>query len=561
MELRDFLAPLIRWWWLLATAGLIAGSISFIVVRQQAPLYQATATLLVGSALQDPNPGFDQIYFSEQLISTYVDIAYRDPVKDAAQEALGLSWIPGYSVNAIPNTQLMEITVTDTDPLRTQLVANELANQLVLQSPTNQSDDQARKQFINEELDQIEVAIRETQEEIDANRKELSNLTSARQITNMQNQIFSLQTKLDTLRDNYTGLLASTQGGALNTVTVIEPAKLPSFPIGPNGLTPILTATALAVTLAAGAAYLMAYLDNTLKSAEEIKKYTGQTMLVGIPQIEGESYSDKLVTVKQPRSPVSEAYRTLRTAVQFLTIDRPENKTILVSSANPSEGKSLTTSNLAAVIAQAGYRVLVIDADLRRPVMHKIFGVDNRLGMTEFLRAVHSQDGENSFDTLLEQIIRPTAVENLFLLSSGPIPPNPSELLGSRTNEFLFSSLKKRFDYLVVDSPPALVVTDAIVLSAQADGVLLVIDADLTQRAHIKQAVDRLNEVEANILGIVVNRISMRADGYTNYYYPYQYYRHRGEEGYGWPAGSSGEKSFGFKKLRRLWRHNAKTRQ
>ncbi len=483
MELRDFLAPLLRWWWLLITAAVIAAGFSYIVVRQQPPLYQAKATLLIGSAFQDPNPGFDQLYSSSQLITTYVDISYRDPVKDAVKKNLGMTWLPGYTVSAIPNTQLIEIRVTDTDPARVQAVANELANQLILQSPTNQSDDLNRQEFINEELDQIEVAIRESQSEIDAKRKELANLTSARQISDLQNQIYSLQTKLDTLRDNYTGLLASTERGAMNTVSLIEAAKLPTYPIGPNGLTPILTAAALAITLAGGAAYLLAYLDNTLKSPEEIKKVTGLPMLVGIPQIEGEGYGEKLITVKQPRSPISEAYRTLRTAVQFSTIDRPECKTILVSSANPSEGKSITTANLAAVIAQAGYRVLVVDADLRRPVMHKIFGVDNRSGLTEFLRVMGLQEGDNSFDAMLTQLTRPSTVENLSVLTSGPIPPNPSELLGSRTTQSLITALKNHFDYIVLDSPPTLIVTDAVVLSAQADGVILVIDADRTQRS------------------------------------------------------------------------------
>jgi polysaccharide biosynthesis transport protein len=536
MELREFFAPLMRWWWLLLAAAGVAAIFSLIVGLQQPPVYQTSTTLMIGRAMDDPNPSDMQLYTSQQLATTYADIVARRPVREATMAALGLDWLPKYVARPVTNTQLMEIVVDDTDPARAQAVATELANQLILQSPTSRQEDQARQGFINQQLDDLEQKIGETQVEIDARQSELSNLTSARQIADTQNQIYALQTKLDTLRSNYTELLANTQRGALNTLTIIEPAVLPEEPVGPNVPLLVIIAASFALAVAIGATYLLDYLDNTIKSPEEIKRLTGLPMLVGIPTITGEAYPEKLITITHPRSPISEAYRSLRTGVQFSTIDRPENNAVLVTSASPSEGKSITAANLATVIAQAGLRVLLIDSDLRRPVMHKIFELENHTGLTDLLRNVKLNDLEESVNAWLDKVAQPTKTEGLWVLTSGPIPPNPSEILGSKTNQMLLDSLKHHFDYVVLDSPPVLLVTDAVVLSTQVDGTVLVVDADQTQKNQLRQSVERMREVNANLLGIVVNRLSPKMDGYSGYYH-YYYYRKTGNGGYGYQAG------------------------
>ncbi len=384
----------------------------------------------------------------------------------------------------------------------------------------------------NQQLDDLQVKIQQTQSEIDARQAELANLTSARQIADTQNQIYALQSKLDTLRNNYTDLLANTQGGALNTLTIIEPAVLPEWPIGPNVPMMVVTAIVFASAMAVGAVYLLAYLDNTIKSPEEIKRLVDLPMLIGVPTILGETYPEKLITANQPRSPIAESFRSLRTAVQFSTIDRPESTALLVSSPNPSEGKSLTAANLSVVIAQAGHRVLIIDSDLRLPAQHKIFEADNHVGLTEFLRNIKVNELEESVDAWLDKAVQATPVEGLWLLTSGPIPPNPSELLGSNTYRMLLGALKRRFDFVVIDSPPVLIVTDSVVLSTQVDGVIVVIDADSTQKSQLRQAVERLREVNANVLGVVVNRLTPKMDGYTSYYYYSRKNYYSGSYGY-----------------------------
>jgi non-specific protein-tyrosine kinase len=533
MELRDIYSPLIRWWRLILAATFIAALVSGITSYQQPPIYSSKATLIIGSYIQDPNPDFYQFYSGQQLATTYADIAQRKIVRDGVKAALGLEWLPSYRAEPIPNTQFLEIVVIDTLPARAQAVANALAEQIILQSPTNRAADQKRQEFINERLDVLETKIQETQAEIDDRQEELSNLNSARQIADMQNQIASLQAKMDTLQYNYTNLLASTQQGAINSLSLVEPASLPEEPIGPNRLLTVLTASSIAFILAVGAAYLLTYLDNSIKSPEEIKRLSNLPTLGAIPLIPGDNNPDKLVVTREPRSPISEAYRTLRTGVQFSMIDRPESTSVQVTSANPSEGKSVTAANLAAVIAQAGHRVLIMDADLRRPMVHKIFGIDNRIGLTDFFRTLRSSDFNQQVDILLDQLARPSLQEGLWVLTSGPIPPNPSELLGSNTFQVLIKSLKERFDYLILDSPPVMVVTDAVVLSTLVNGSILVVDAETTQKNQLKQAAERLKEVNANILGVVVNRISAKTDGFQSYYV-YSQYRKYGTGPYGY---------------------------
>ena len=517
MELREYFAPLIRWWWLLVLATLVAAGFSLVAGLQEPPTYRTTATLMIGRAIQDPNPDYFEIMLSQDLASTYADIALREPVREATMEALGLTWLPAYVVRPVPNTQLMEITVSDTDPVRAQAVANELSNQLIRQSPTNQLENQTRQEFISEQLDDLEIKINDTQDEIDAKQRELANLISARQIADAQNQIAALQAKLGTLQGNYAELLANSPKGALNTMMLIEPAPLPSAPVGPNVLLLVVTAAGFAFLVAVGAIYLLNYLDNSIKSPEEVKKISNLPVLAGIPKIEGEQVKDKLVTMDQPRSLIAESYRSLRTGLQYSVIDQPHNTSILITSPRPSDGKTLTAANLGVVLAQAGNKVLLMDADLHRPMLHRVFDLPNRTGLSDVYNFLSTHGNNKSLDTPLEMYAQATKVEGLKLLSSGALPPNPSELLGSNTSQRLLEDLKSRFDYIILDSPPSLVMTDALVISTQVDGVLIVIDAHKTPKNQLKESVEMLREVNANLLGVVINRLTSQPGSYYNY--------------------------------------------
>jgi capsular exopolysaccharide synthesis family protein len=206
---------------------------------------------------------------------------------------------------------------------------------------------------------------------------------------------------------------------------------------------------------------------------------------------------DHLITVADPRSPVSEAYRTLRTNLDFSSLDKPI-KTMLVTSAGPEEGKSTVLANLAVTTAQTGRKVILVDCDLRRPTLHNIFNLKNDVGLTTMVVddvAVESPP------------LQDTGIEGLQLVSSGPLPPNPSELLGSRRMEEIVAALLERADVVLFDAPPVVAVTDAAVLATKVDGVLLVINAGGTKRDYARVAKARLEKVNANLLGAVLNNV------------------------------------------------------
>jgi protein-tyrosine kinase len=214
-----------------------------------------------------------------------------------------------------------------------------------------------------------------------------------------------------------------------------------------------------------------------------------------------------LITLTNPKSPISEQYRTIRTNIQFSTVDRPI-RSILVTSAGPGEGKSTTSANLAVVFAQQGKKVLFIDADLRRSTMHYTFRLDNHVGLTNVLTKQVS----------LERAVQSTEQENLYVLTSGPIPPNPAELLGSRSMEELLEQAFTQYDLVLFDTPPVLAVTDAQILANLCDGIVLVVSSGKTEIEAAQKAKEALANAKGKVLGVVLNNKKMKESQYYYYY-------------------------------------------
>src|SRR5574341_731808 len=250
MELGIYFRPLIKWWWLIAAAGLVAAVSSFLVTRRQPLLYESSTTLVVGQAVYESNPNSSDFFLNQQLASFYADLAQREPVRRATMEALGMSMLPEYHAAALPNSLLIQIQVSDTNPVRAQAVANELANQLIKQTPTNDPKGQERQKFIENQLSTFEANILKAQEEIDKKQAELGGLTSAREIADTQAEISDQEQKLSSLRSDYAALLVSSNRGAGNTLTIIEPAELPQAPVGPRTMVMVLLSTVIAAVVA-----------------------------------------------------------------------------------------------------------------------------------------------------------------------------------------------------------------------------------------------------------------------------------------------------------------------
>jgi len=270
--------------------------------------------------------------------------------------------------------------------------------------------------------------------------------------------------------------------------------------------------------VAVGLMLLIEYLDDTVKSPEQASEISGLPALGRIEQFDKtRSPRDQLQSAHRPRSTIAEAYRAARTNLSYAIDLGRDRRLVLVTSPGPGEGKTTTVANLAVVFGLAGHRVCVIDTDLRRPTLHRLFGLDNQEGLTNLLLAREPD---------LERAVQRTVYTNVSAVTSGPLPPNPSELLGSARMQEVLERLKARFDVVLLDSPPALVVTDASVLATLADGLLIVARANHTRTQQLRATVEELAQSGRPIAGIIINRVASRE---AYYYYGRGYGRAYGE--------------------------------
>lgn len=356
-----------------------------------------------------------------------------------------------------------------------------------------------------------------------------------------------LRTTLSLYQQIYVNLLNSLEAVRLsrvqNTPTVeqVEIAFASDVPIRPQPIQTTMLAAAVGLMLAAGIAFLVEYLDTTLKTMDDIERVLGLPVIGYIAQIEHKKGSDEnLYVTRQPRSPVSEAFRSLRANLEFSGVDKPIRR-VLITSAGPNEGKSTISTNLAAIIAQGGKKVILIDADLRRPKVHRFLQVPNQFGLSDLFRTAMP----------MSAVVQKTEEhENLKVITSGALPPNPAELLASARMNALLDEANKEADMVILDSPPTLV-ADAQVLSSKVDAVILVIHPGHTHTEAAQATLQQLTRAGAHVVGVVLNRIPRdRADYYGGYRYYSPYYS--GYHYYSAEEGAKGRKASGLGRLFRL---------
>ena len=516
MELKRYFSAIKKWWWLLVASTLVATVSGYVAVSRMPRVYQAFTSLMVGQSLSEANPTNQDLYISQQLAQTYREIVTRQPILQGAADALGLSFVPrtgDVSAWLVPGTQLLGISVRDTDPERARALADAIAQELIEQTPNEIEEDQARQGFVRSQLQSLEENIKVTEEEILAEQAKLDAADSARAIEEYQTYIIALQDKLASYQATYASLMQSMEGRT-NFISVFEPAITSPTPVSPRVMETVLLAAASGLLLAVGGIFLIEFLDDTVKSADDLKRLTGLTVVGSIARIPGAGSDRKLLQVEEDPFPIVEAYRTLRTNLLVASIDQPIH-TLIVTSPVPFDGKSTTVANLGVIMAKTGKSVILVDADLRRSSLHRFFQLPNREGLTNVLL-----QGEPTLDGWLQE----TGVENLRLLASGPLPPNPPELLGSQKMRRLCENLIQEADMVIFDTPPTLLVTDATVLAMMVDGVLVITDAEKTRRGAIQETVENLRKAGANILGAVLNRMPLRGGEYS--YYRYDYDQH-----------------------------------
>ena len=302
-----------------------------------------------------------------------------------------------------------------------------------------------------------------------------------------------------------------TQDVQMVNVWIVEEAETPRHPTKPNKFRDILLGLIVGLVGGIGVAFFIEYIDHTVKSPDDLEQRFGTTILGMVPLLkDGENDIEKIVE-KEPQAVAAESYRAIRTAVLLSSADKPP-KNILVTSMSPEDGKTVTTVNLAIAMAQSGLSVLVIDGDLRKPTIHTVFNIDNSTGVSTYLAGASGID-----------IRQDETIPNLSIMTSGPIPPNPSELLGSQKMNDLMRDANERFDFVLWDSAPLLTVTDSHILSRVVDGTIIVSRAEKTTYEDIKRGLKSLEDIKANFLGIVLNGFDVTRSGYKYQYYSYHY--------------------------------------
>lgn len=505
-DLRDYLGVLRRRLWLILGIAVLALVSALGLSFRQTPQYTSEAKVWVTA---QPAPGQPSV---DPNMDTEKELAQSVLLAQAVQDDLGLEDDPlkllgNLSVGVELNTSILTVSYEHPDPAEAQRLAQAFADDYLL-FRVQQTEERIQETIsqINQRMGSIDRQIADLDDQIAAatTPEELDSLTQQRDALLLQKNAYAQQ---------LVGLELPTGNGLGQ---VVQDAQLPASPSSPSYILNGALALVLGTILGVAIALLIDRLDDRLRGRKDLEIYTGAPVLAVVPKVSGWRKKDEpvVVTRSDPQSPAAEAHRTLRTAVLFATRQR-HAKTIIVTSPHAGEGKSSTTANLGVALAQAGKRVVLVSGDLRKPRLHNFFGVSATPGLTNVLA------GEVS---AFEVLVQP-GIENLRILPSGPVPGNPAEILGSEAIRRVLSELSEAADIVLIDTPPVLAVADAIALSPLVDGLLFVVDMESTTRSAVQHAWEQLAQVDAQIIGSVLNNFDPGKGWAYSYYYSSQNYR------------------------------------
>lgn len=453
MELRELFLILRKSWILVLSTTLLLLGGAAIWTLTSTPQYQADTRLFVSVRTGEAS-AVDLTQgsnFAQQAVKSYVSVVGSSIVLDEVISELGLS-----------------------------VTSEELSEQIDAESPANTV--------------LIDIKVTDV------------NPSKAADIANTTSSVFAAVVS-DQLESSEEGAPTRVQ------VDVIQPARIPEEPVSPNAKMNLALGLLLGLGLGVGLAVLRNVLDTRVRSKDDIVAIT-TLPIVGTIAKDPDADKRPLIALEDPKNPLVESYRALRTNLRYLGIENSQ-KSIVVTSAGPGEGKSTTAANLAIVMADAGKRVVLIDADLRKPKVAKPLGIEGSVGLSDVLI------GQASFEDTLQQWGR----KQLFVLPSGKIPPNPSELLGSRAMEKVLDALSAHFDYIIIDAPPVLVVTDAAILSTHTGGAVVASAAGKTRKAELADAFEALGAVDGKVLGVIATMVPTKGpNSYTYGAYSYKNY-------------------------------------
>ena len=483
-----------RKWWVL-TIALLGLTVSLAISVREPKQYSATAQLLVQSSNQAFNPGGTPQAATTTDVQTDLQLVTSAPVVRMVFKTLGSA--PTISTSQVAQTNVITLSAVSSTPERAALIANTYAKAFIEQTRSVAiSNVTAIQTQLQSQITALTRQIRSLQ----------SNPKAASQVAALANQEVVLKEQVAQLQVN----------GAVATsgVEFVTPAQPPSGPSAPKPTENAVLGLATGLMLGLGIAFLRDNLDDALSSKESVEEAGKATVLAMVPMVSSWKKRQRTVVASSsaPTSPAAEAYRSLRTSLQFAR-QAQDLRIVLITSPAAAEGKTSTLANLGAVFAEAGERVVLVSCDLRRPRLGKFFDVNEKAGLTTVLL------GRQTLEQALKQV---DGYDCLWVLGAGPVPSNPAELLNGAGARKIFATLRENFDLVLVDSPPVLPVTDAMVLSKYADGTLLVVAAGQTKRAELYRATERFAQAKSPLVGIVLNEVTKKSGYGSDYGYGYR---------------------------------------
>jgi succinoglycan biosynthesis transport protein ExoP len=518
LDLRAFLGVLWRRKWSIIAIVLLTTGSAIFFSFQRTPMYSSTAdvqvTPITASQLLTNNP-----YWTLANMENEVHVVQSAAVGALANKAMdGRAFEGSVSVTVPSNTQILQIGYTHTDPETARKGAQAFANAyLTYRTRTAVNAYAQARQAIQSQIDELRRDLEAAQTDLEAAAPGSSDEIVA------QNQIDQLSSQISGMNATAASLVAPD----ITPGTLIQPAEVPGSPSSPNHRQDAALGFVAGLVLGIGFAFFRERMDDRIHGRTALEAAVGAPVLAVVPKVEGwkrkKRDDARLVALSAPGSPPAEAYRTLRTNLQFISRDR-SMRVISVTSPHAGEGKSTTVANLAATLAHTGKRVVALSADLRKPRLHRFFGLDNREGLSSILA------GQADVADVARRV---EGLDALRVVTSGPVPPNPAELLSSDMMELLLEQLRSTADYVVVDTAPALIVSDAMIVAPRVDGVLVVVDADSTTGAAASHAVEQLQQVGAKVIGSVLNGFDASKARYYTYAgrYAYRYQYRYGDDG------------------------------
>ena len=486
-------------WWVLVMFPLLSVLAAFAISSTMTEIYRADTTLLIEHQMAGGTSDLQSIQAAERRTQTFSRLITSRSVLEPTIADLdlerGLEELrQSVSVSATRETQLVTISVEDPDPDRAAQIADEIGRQFadfvsLIQTPVTGE----QEEDLNALVSQLDEQISDTREQIDEIQADGGPESGAEEmeLAELEESLERMERSLDAialLRENVDG----TDSAAGSQVFIVEQAAAPGAPVSPRVMMNMALAGFLGLLLGGGAVVGLTWRDDKVKTEQDVRRLIDRPVLGKVPTVD---FPDQAEKIHSERSMSGEIFRQLRTNLQFTMVDRSV-RSFSVTSINPGDGKTTIASNLAIVLAQGGQRVMLVDADMRRPQLHTRFHrVRNDRGLSNLLL---------QSPAVIEDVVQSTTIKNLKVLTSGPLPPNPPDLLGSSRMRALVSALEETADIVIFDAPP-LAITDSLLLSSLSDGMLVVIRAGQNRTGDVAESLGRASQTNVPILGIVLN--------------------------------------------------------